>query len=416
MQVGWVGVGRLGLPCALTLARAGHTMSLFDVSDRYLDVLAGRVGPPQEAGLPALIAEVGHQVYACKTVSEVVGQSDVVFVAVQTPHSPDYGGHTPAPTERRDFDYTALTSAVRAVCTAAAEEEKHITVVVVSTALPGTFNRHLRPLVNEFVTVVYNPFFIAMGTTIHDFTHPEFVLVGADPDTQEHAELVLGRVYAEVHHRPLQVMSIESAELCKVAYNTFISQKIVFANTIMEICHKTGADCDEVVDGLALASQRVTSAAYLRGGMGDGGACHPRDLIAMSWLAERLDLSTDLMGYLAGAREDQSRWLRDLAWAQAELRDLPIVLMGAAYKPESDLVDGSPALLLGEQLGDPVVFDPHVPRFSLPPDSVPSVFVITTKHAVWGSWEFPIGSVVVDPFGYIPDAPGVTVIRVGRKS
>lgn len=422
MNVGFIGVGKLGLPCALTLADAGHVVSLFDVSPRYLEILAGDVDPPQEAGIGDLIRRVASEVRGCKSIGHVVERSDVIFVAVQTPHSPEYGGHTEAPSERRDFDYTALTGAVREVCAEALVQEKHVTVVVVSTALPGSFNRHLRPLANRFVTLTYGPAFIAMGTTIADYTNPEFVLLGAD----DPADLVpVKNVYRHLHDRPFAVMSIESAELCKVAYNTFISQKIVFGNTLMEICHKTGADCDQVVDGLTLATQRVTSAAYMRGGMGDGGACHPRDLIAMSWLAERLDLSTDLMGYLVSAREDQSRWLRDLVRYYSELYDLPIALLGAAYKPGSDLVAGSPALLLAEQLqrtqelwesGTSVeIFDPHVAKYRPLPPSEPHVFVVTCKHETWQHWDFAPGSVVLDPFGYIPDQPGVTVVRIGRK-
>lgn len=754
MNVGWVGVGKLGLPCALTLADAGHVVSLFDVSPRYLEILAGDVDPPQEAGIGDLIRRVASEVRGCKSIGHVVERSDVIFVAVQTPHSPEYGGHTEAPSERRDFDYTALTGAVREVCAEALAQEKHVTVVVVSTALPGSFNRHLRPLANRFVTLTYGPAFIAMGTTIADYTNPEFVLLGAD-DPQD--LVPVKNVYRHLHDRPFAVMSIESAELCKVAYNcysddtevmtsdgwrlfadltgdeqvlslnpdthvaewsdhtpappndtytemihfwsskddilvtpghnmyaaslrrgpgplpcdsdtysykfdlipaeqledrktfsftrtarwlgeyvpevtlvshrfpietyarfmawwlaegcvtqnsaqswsvmvsqsrtanpdkwvecqkvidevctilgvsfyehqngftfyhkhlgmylsnfgnsfskfvpdllkesppdvirvflevymdadgcdgrksgnqiyyatsseqmaddlgemlvkvghmpsyrthhspksgrrnfliyqttsktstrrhvdrvpysgkvycttldknhimltrrngkctwqgnTFISQKIVFGNTLMEICHKTGADCDEVVDGLTLATQRVTSSAYMRGGMGDGGACHPRDLIAMSWLAERLDLSTDLMGYLVEAREDQSRWLRDLVWHYSELYGLPTVVLGAAYKPESDLVAGSPALLLAEQLGDePQIWDPHVAEYAEPPGAVPHVYVVATRHECWLKTPFPIGSVVLDPFGYIPDQPGVTVVRIGRKT
>lgn len=414
MNVGWCGVGKLGLPCALTLARAGHELSLYDVSPRYLDVLAGRTDPPQEDGLEQLIDEVGNTVWACKSVGEVVERSDVVFVAVQTPHAPEYGGHTAMPGDRRDFDYTQLTGAVREVCREALAQEKPVTVVVVSTALPGTFNRHLRPLGNRFVTLTYGPAFIAMGTTIGDFTNPEFVLLGAD----DPEDLVpVKNVYRHLHDRPFGVMSIESAELCKVAYNTFISQKIVFANTMMEICHKTGADCDEVADGLALATDRVVSSKYMRGGMGDQGHCHPRDLIAMAWLAERLELSTDLMGYLAQAREDQNWWLRTLVVDQMELTGLEACLLGVAYKPESDLTGGSLALLLAEQLGtDPQIIDPYVDGYGDAPPEEPHVYVVTTRHEMWLELIWPSGSVVIDPFGYIPDTPGVTCIRVGRKS
>lgn len=413
MNIGWVGLGRLGLPCALVLADCGHEVTGYDISDRAAKVLAGVEPAPQERGLQALLRRTTMELAA--TVPALVQQSDVVFVAVQTPHAPEFGGEQPMPALPQDFDYRALMVAIRQVAASARQQRKHVTVVVVSTALPGTFARLLRPLGNSYATLVYSPAFIAMGTTIADFRSPEFVLVGADAD--EHAE-PLRKVFAAVHDVPLRIMSPDSAELTKVAYNTFISLKIVFANTVMEICDKTGADCDAVSDALALATDRVVSTAYLRGGMGDGGACHPRDLIAMSWLAHKLDLSTDLMGYLARAREAQTVALADKIQTWQRCTRLPLVLLGKAYKPESNLIDGSPALLLASMLRDRGLdvahYDPYVTDW--PGVFRAGVYTVTTRHECWLTFDFPAGSVVLDPFGYIPDRPGVTVVRIGRKS
>lgn len=413
-SVGWIGLGKLGLPCALVLADCGHSVVGYDVVG--CPAIIGDVLPPQEDGIHDLMASVSIQVVP--TLPEVIHLSDVVFVAVQTPHAPAYGGETAMPAECRDFEYGFLIQAVRDVAAAARAQRKLVTVVVVSTALPGMFNRHLRQLINPYVTLVYNPFFIAMGTTIRDMREPEFVLVGVD---NEDDAIPLRAIYAQLHSRPLFVTTIESAELIKVSYNTFISMKIVFANMVMELCHKTGADCDQVADALSLATERVVSPAYLRGGMGDGGHCHPRDLIAMSWLARRLDLSVDLMGFIAHTREDQTAWLADLVSEWASLTNLPIVLLGKSYKPESDLMGGSPALLLAEILRDRGLSfyhrDPHTGDIELlHMEDVPSVYVITTRHSFFSGYVFAKGSVVLDPFGYIPDSPGVTVIRIGRKT
>jgi UDPglucose 6-dehydrogenase len=113
---------------------------------------------------------------------------------------------------------------------------------------------------------------------------------------------------------------------------------------MMEICEKTGADVDDLVDALSLASDRVISSAYLRGGMGDGGGCHPRDNIALSFLARELDLSYDLFEALMVARERQTEWLADL------VGEGPLEVLGKAYKPETNLTVGSPALLLAALL------------------------------------------------------------------
>jgi UDPglucose 6-dehydrogenase len=224
-------------------------------------------------------------------------------------------------------------------------------------------------------------------------------------------------VFEKVHDRPLRVVSIESAELTKVAYNVYLSAKIAFANYIGEIAHKTGADADEVTDSLALATERILSPRYMRAGMGDGGGCHPRDLIALSHLAERADLSFDLAGALMSAREEHSSWLAGLARDWARTVRLPIVVLGRAYKPESNLCLGSPAALLVSQLRTPKAtpesWDPHID--TAPAPSHRAVFVVATKHAEFATFDYPPGSVVLDPWGYVEDRPGVTVVRIGRK-
>lgn len=415
-NVGWVGLGRLGLPCALALQHhGGHDVLGYDVRRAHVEEILSSGGDHGEAGLGDLIDR--GPLKLADSISDVVAHADVVFVAVQTPHAPAYGGETPMPYDRRDFEYGFLIQAVRDVCTQALYLKRQITLVVVSTALPGTCNKHLRGLLNRYVTLVYSPLFIAMGTTIADYLNPEFVLMGADrPEDLE----PVAEVYEQLHNKPLFKTSIESAELIKVAYNTVISAKVVIGNTLMEICQKTGADCDQVIDALSLATDRVISPKYLRGGMGDGGACHPRDLIAMSWLAERLDLSYDLLGQMAYAREAQTGWLADLAEQWADQTLLMICILGEAYKPESALTAGSPSRLLAymlRQRGREVeTYDPYVTGHGRLEPQQARVYVIGTKHAQFATWTFPAGSVLIDPHGYMPDQPGVTVVRVGRKT
>src|SRR4029079_8006110 len=165
------------------------------------------------------------------------------------------------------------------------------TVAVVSTVLPGTMRRSVMPVASPLLGLCYNPSFVAMGTTMRDFLHPEFVLLGADDLISAQK---LEAFYATITDAPIHRMSVESAEITKLAYNTYIGMKIGFANTVMEICHKIpGANVNDVTAALKTAHHRLISPAYLDGGMGDGGGCHPRDNIAMSWLAQQLPLSHD---------------------------------------------------------------------------------------------------------------------------
>lgn len=416
-RIGWVGLGKLGLTCALALEKhGGHQVYGYDPSPRPQQILNGTVPPPEEAGIEELLN--GSRLLVMPSPGDVVAASEgIVMVSVQTPHDPRYGGETPIVDESADFEYGYLIQAVRDIATAADEQGKQITLVVISTVLPGTTRAHLAPLCGPNVKLVYGPYFIAMSTTVQDFLHPEFVLLGSD-----HPEAVadVADLYRTVHDRPAHAVSLESAELTKVAYNCFISMKIVFANMVMEICQKTGADCDAVADGLALATDRIASSAYMRGGMGDSGACHPRDNQAMSWLAGRLDLSVDLMGYVSQAREQQSAWLAGLVDHWHRMSGLSVCLLGKAYKPNVSLVNGSAGLLLAHQLRERGLdlehWDPHVDKGGTFAPDGPGVFVIATRHDVFLNYRFPAGSVVIDLHGYMPDQPGVTTIRVGRKS
>lgn len=397
-NVGWIGLGKLGGPCAATLQEYGqHKVFGYDVrGPRAGNYDFGGLGP----------------IYVLESVDDVITMTDdVVFVAVQTPHSPDYGGELPTPIQPREFEYAYLVNAVRAVCRAALRQRKSITLVVVSTVLPGTFDRYLRPLLNEYVTPVYHPFFIAMGTVVQDFRFPEMTLFGAD-DPVHVGPLV--DLYATLHSAPAPTMSIASAELTKVAYNTFISMKIVYANLMAEMCEATGADVDDVMDALARADQRIISSSYLRAGMGDGGACHPRDNVALSALAQRYNLTSDLMGFLNQARDGQTFWFARVIEHWRKLTGLDVTLLGRSYKPNVTLTDGSPALLLAHYLRSIDVPFQHL-EFE-PLDGVPAVFFVATKHARYRELVFPAGSVVIDPFGYLQlDDPAVVYVTPGRK-
>jgi len=414
LTVGWVGMGKLGAPCALALnAVGGHQVHSYDPNPDVAGYLRREYPyPHMEAGIHDLIRENTVQSHESMA-SLMAARPDVVFVAVQTPHAPAYGGETPTPAVKADFEYGYLVSAVRQLVAAA--NGHPFTLVVVSTVLPGTMRRTVAPLLPTSVTLVYNPFFIAMGTTVADFLDPEFVLVGvSDPDDAG----PLRDLYGKLHSRPLHVVSIESAELTKVAYNVAISMKVVFGNTIMEICEKTGADADEVIDGIGFATDRVISTRYMRGGMGDGGGCHPRDLIAMSWLAERLDLSYDLLGQVAEARDAQTGYIAGLVEKWADLTGLPVLVLGEAYKPGTDLTLGSPSLLLQHLLKQrgisPRVEDPYVHETPVQIDGR-AVIVVATAHPEFRRMEFPAGSVVIDPFACVETTDNITYIPVGRK-
>ena len=409
MNIGIIGLGKLGLPCAVAMTLKGHNVMGYDVDPSLMSKNARTY---REAGIDGtgdfnpLLAESNLQFGSLEQVAE---HSELIFIAVQTPHEKEFEGVTRIPDERADFDYSYLESAVSEL----SKVVKSKTVVtIISTVLPGTFREHVLPHTNEHMDLCYNPYFIAMGTTMRDFLNPEFVLCGVH--SQSASEKLI-EFYGSIHNAEIFSTTVENAELIKVAYNTFIGMKIVFANTMMEICHKTpNTDVDSVTKALCLGTTRLLSPKYLKGGMGDGGGCHPRDNIALSWLSRKLDLSYDWFESVMIAREKQTEWLADLMLEH----DLPKAILGYSFKAETNLTVGSPALLLKnilEERGEKVwTYDPQVE--STVPDfkSLDAmVFLIGANHPELKDFPFPKDSVVIDPWRYIPDNPNYKLIKIG---
>jgi UDPglucose 6-dehydrogenase len=411
MRIGFVGLGKLGYPCALASSLRGHDVMGYDIDPQVMNNLPKRYHETAEDGYTPMEVLLERSRVRFGSLQEVVDHSEIVFVAVQTPHDPRYEGITRIPNQRADFEYTHLVSAIRAISAAATGPK---IVAIMSTVLPGTIRREVVPHSSSFLKICYNPLFIAMGTTIRDYLNPEFVLLGVH---DAEAAYVVENYYAKLVGAKVYRTTIENAELIKVAYNTFIGMKIVYANTMMEICHKLpGTDVDQVMEAIKLSTKRLISTAYLDGGMGDGGGCHPRDNIAMSWLARSLDLRFDWFDSVMSARECQSEWLADLM----DQYDLPKGLIGYAFKADTNLCVGSAALLVESILmerGHSVFkYDPLVEGVKRDLTALePHVFLLGTKHTQFHSLRLPRGSVLIDPWRYVKSAGDeVKVIPIGR--
>lgn len=408
-KVGFVGLGKLGLPCALAVESKGHEVYGFDINPKVSEILKTKKLPYKEVGAQELLDKSKINFVDLK---ELVNNCDIIFVPIQTPHEEKYEGVTRVPADRINFNYEFLKSGIFNLCKEIESQEKNKIVIIISTVLPGTIEKEIAPLLNDKVRLCYNPFFIAMGTTIRDFLNPEFVLFGCEDKISEE---IIRHFYGTLHNKLIYKTSIKNAELIKVAYNTFIGMKIVYANTIMEICHKIGSNVDEVTDAIKLANERLISGKYLSGGMGDGGGCHPRDNIAMSWLAKKLNLSFDFFDCLMMGREHQTEWLANLMIENK--KDLPLVILGKSFKEETNLTVGSPSILLfnilKEKGYDVTIYDPHIDNEA--PQFTKSLFFIGTKHDVWKNFDFPKGSVVIDPWRYIKNnSTEYTLISVGN--
>jgi UDPglucose 6-dehydrogenase len=414
MNVGFIGLGKLGLPCALAAEDKGHTIYGYDIDDNVENIIKNKKLPYREEGAQELLNKSNIN---WSSMSEVVQNSEIIFVPIQTPHNEKYEGVTRLPEERVDFDYTWLKSGLKNLAEEIKKQGEDKIVVIISTVLPGTIRREIKPLLNEHVKLCYNPFFIAMGTTIRDFLTPEFVLFGHD---DEKAYEKAKTFYSTLHDRPVYKCTIEEAEMIKVTYNTYITMKICLANTVMELSHKlNNINCDNVMKGLFLADQRLISTKYLIGGMGDGGGCHPRDNIALSWLAQEVDLSFDWYENLMLCRENQTEWLRTVILEEKSKSNLPVVILGKTFKKETNLTVGSTSILLKNMLDEldyeSTMYDPWVDSGN-PPLNEAAIYFIGTNHDKFLDYKFPEGSIVIDPWRIINEQEGVKLIKIGDST
>jgi len=412
MNIGFVGLGKLGLPCALAIdSFMEHNVIGYDPDERIQEYLNQKSIPYREEGANKLLENHNIEI---KSLKDVIKNSELIFVPIQTPHDPLYDGVTRLPDTRVDFDYSYLIEGLKQISLELDELKEDRIIIIISTVLPGTIENQIKPILSKYAKLCYNPFFIAMGTTINDYLNPEFVLFGVD-DIE--ASEKVKEFYTTLHNKDVYECTLDEAELIKVSYNTFITMKICLANTVTELSHKLkNIDADNVMSALKLANQRLISEKYLTGGMGDGGGCHPRDNIALSWLSQKVDLSYDWYENLMISREKHTDWLAELTINSSLKSDLGITILGKSFKKETNLINGSPAYLLKtliEEKGHKVeMYDPHIDDTEIDL-TVPKVFFIATNHDIFIKYKFPKGSVVIDPWRMIENQKDIELISIG---
>lgn len=422
MKIGIIGLGKLGLPVAVAIDNKGHDVLGYDINPIFhsskhpKDLLFTKETDETGKNTIQPMLEKSTLKFADNVV-DVINHSEIIFVAIQTPHQKRFEGHLPMPEEERaDFNYSYLVECIQTLSKALNEIKEHKIVTIISTVLPGTLRKYILPELSPYIQLCYNPFFIAMGTVVYDFYNPEFILLGRVDET---AETKVKEFYHTINpSAEVFSTSLENAELIKVSYNTFITTKLVLVNNIMEMCHYLpNTNVDEVTNALKLGNRRLVSTSYLTGGMGDGGGCHPRDNIAMSWLNRELGIDYNYFDFIMKKREKQTEFFAKLIEEKQKENGMSVCILGKAFKPETNLSEGSPAILLGHLLQERNIvseqYDPYidtdVTNFSLDK----KIYFIGCKHNIFKTYAFPEGSCVIDPNRYIPLKEGVDVVYVG---
>jgi UDPglucose 6-dehydrogenase len=407
-NIGFIGLGKLGLDCAEVFAEK-HTVCGFDIYPRTSDT-----------------------VKVC-SIEETIDSSEWIFIAVPTPHEEGYDGSVPSShMTPKDFGHDAVKDALQKINQHAKTPKK---VVLISTVLPGTTRRHFITLLDKKHQFLYNPYLIAMGSVKWDMVNPEMIMIGtADGNPNTLAGELIDIYKTIMQNSPrYEIGTWDECEAIKIFYNTFISAKVGLANMIQDFALKIGnINVDVVTNALARSTMRIMGPKYMTAGMGDAGACHPRDNIALRWLAQEYEIGYDLFDTIMHAREIQAKNLAEFLVVHAQKHNLPVVIHGKAYKPDVPYCIGSYSTLVGyyvEQAGHRVTYvDPLADNSTGVVESVdtPAVFLWAHNRRVTYEYtgnqeatkpycDIKPGSIIIDPWRQLPlDMADIKVIHYGN--
>jgi UDPglucose 6-dehydrogenase len=338
MKLSVIGTGYVGLVTAACLADLGHHVIGVDRDGQRIALLTESRIPFFEAGLESLVRsgqQAGRLRFTTDTTDAVEG-SDVVFITVGTPS--------------RDDGNADLTE-VSAVAEAIAGTLRDYRLIVEKSTVPIRTGERIRDqiqlLTRGFVPfdIACNPEFLREGSAVHDFMHPDRVVIGV---TNERSERLLREVYAPLDC-PIVVTDLTTAEMIKHASNAFLAMKISYINAIANICERVGADVRQVADGMG--HDRRIGRAFLDAGVGYGGSCFPKDVAAFIQIAKEVGYDFRLLEEVSrvneGQREVLLRHLKDALWV---LRNRTVAVLGLAYKANTDDVREAPAIAIIEAL------------------------------------------------------------------
>ena len=338
-----IGLGKLGSPMAALFAAKGHDVVALDVNPSVVSLLQSGRAPVDEPRLQEMI-DAGRSRLTATSDFDLAAKSRATFIVVPTPS--DASGA---------FSNDYVLQAVEKLGSALARRSEYHVVAITSTVMPGSMDGPIRETlertsgrtVGTDVGLCYNPEFIALGSVIDNMLEPDFTLIG---ESDQRAGAFVASVYNSVcsNNPPVRRMSFVNAELTKIAVNTYVTTKISYANMLADLCDRLpGADADVVAT--AVGSDSRIGRKYLRGAIGYGGPCFPRDNVAFSALAARLGANADI----ARATDAINRYQIERLSAAVRKRVSPgarVTILGMSYKPDTPIIEESQGILLAQRL------------------------------------------------------------------
>jgi len=344
MRIAMIGTGYVGLVSGTCLADFGHQVICVDKDAAKIEKLRRGECPIYEPGLQDLLrsnVSAGRLTFTTE-LAEPVHTADVVFIAVGTP-SRRGDGHA---------DLSYVYDAARDIAAAL----DGFTVVITKSTVPVGTGDEVERIIRELhpgadVTVVSNPEFLREGAAIHDFKHPDRIVVGT---VDERARKVLAEIYRPLSLNQVSILytTRRTAELIKYTANAFLATKITFINEIADLCEQVGADVQEVARGIGLDNR--IGEKFLHAGPGFGGSCFPKDIRALIKTAHDHDVHVRILEAVASVNDVRKRAMarKVAAMFGGVMRARTVAVLGLSFKPNTDDMREAPSLALITALQD----------------------------------------------------------------
>jgi nucleotide sugar dehydrogenase len=325
MNIGVIGVGRLGICFALLLEKAGYSVFGSDKRIDYINDLNKKTINTSEPYVTELLTNSRNITFTTDNKS-VINNSEIIYMMVATPSLPD-----------GSYDTTAIWEVIKDVKECGNLQNKIL--VIGCTTNPGDSQKIQDSVEDLGIKVLYNPEFIAQGSIVRDLQKADMVLIGGNDQV---ALDKFSQLYWDIQttQPKIHTMSLTAAELCKIAVNCFLTTKISYANMVGEVLLKSGleSDVDKVLK--AIGEDTRVGPKYLKFGFGYGGPCLPRDNRAFAHYAKQVGIEFDLGSVVDNFNKSHAEFLKNY-YMDLNVDKLPFYFPYLAYKPATDIMEES---------------------------------------------------------------------------
>ena len=355
MKISIIGMGYVGLITGLGFCNYGHKVICLEKNKKKINDLNNNKNIIYEPGLQKILKKhLNKNFFASQNFMEVILNTDITFVAVGTPF------------ENGKFSTRYLESAAKEIGLSIKNKKKYHVIVIKSTVLPGTTDTIIKKQIEKYsgkkagknFGLSMNPEFLREGEAINDFVKSDRIVIGHD---NLKTQAIVKKIYKKFKNVPIITTNNKTAELIKYTSNSLLANLISFSNEISNIADKIGGiNFDEVLSGVKL-DRRITTkinnklttpgiASYLEPGCGFGGSCFPKDVKALSYLASKVKSDNFILKSIIKINEEQINKLYKIILKNTNKKKNNILILGLAFKPDTDDIRESPSIKLIKKL------------------------------------------------------------------